>query len=218
MRGARFDRDVNFAANDPEVAASRFDLTGQYGDQLITDLENAFGSNGNPATRDQIDELVSGLQGSGLSIEDFRRKLKKEQGKYNIAQALAIASHKGAGGSENPSQQEVQEIDLSTQPQISGKEPSSDSPDYGVIAQGDDSHHKGQPAVISVSIVNKQILVAILNNISVLVTKRETDPDGTVHLTYAVREKRAFRLKGMRMRMFLPDTLSAKLEPGSGSR
>jgi hypothetical protein len=218
-RGKRFDRDVTFDPNDPDVAASRFDLTGQYGDQLITDLESAFGTNGNPASKEQIDDLVSRLAVSGLTIEEFRRKLKKDQGKYSIAQALAVASpHKGAGGSETPSKEEqTEEIDFSTQPKISGNEPSSNSPDYGVIAIGDDSHHKGKPAVISVSIVGKDGPVAVLNNIHVWVVNREAESDNTVFLTYTVREKRAFRLKGMKNRMFLPDTLYAKLAPGSSS-
>jgi hypothetical protein len=216
--GARFDRDVTFDPNDPEVAASRFDLTSEYGDQLIVDLENAFGSNGNPASKEQIEDLISRLQMSGLTIEEFRKKLKKEQGKYSVAQALAIAAHKGGGGSETPTQQqETEEIDFSALPTISGKEPSLDSQEYSVIAQGDDSHHKDQPAVISVSIVNKNGPVAVLTNIKVWVANRETDTDGTVYLTYTVIEKRAFHLKGTKARMFLPDTLYAKLGPGSGS-
>lgn len=216
--GARFDRDVTFDPDDPEIAASRFDLTSEYGDQLIADLENTFGSNGTPATKEQIEDLISRLQVSGLTIEEFRKKLKKEQGKYSIAQALAVTARKGGGGSETPTQQqETEEIDFSALPTISGKEPSLDSQEYGVIAQGDDSHHKDKPAVISVSIVNKNGPVAVLTNIKVWVANRETDTDGTVYLTYTVLEKRAFHLKRTKVRMFLPDTLYAKLGPGSGS-
>ena len=220
-KGRRFDRDVTFDPNDPDFAASRFDLTGQYGDELIKDLEEAFGSNGQPASKEQVEDLVGRLAVSGLTIEEFRRKLKKEQGKYSISQALAVASpHEGAGGSETkpPQQQEEEEIDFSSQPKVSGNEPSSNSPEYGVLAQGDDSHHKGQNAVISVSIVGKKGPVAVLTKVHVFVANRETESDNAVFLTYSVREKRAFRLKGVRERMLLPDTLYAKLQPGSGSK
>jgi Domain of unknown function (DUF4157) len=202
ISGKRFDRDIQIDPDDPEIQKVRGELENVYGVQMIHDLEAAFGSGGEPATRAQVEDLIAQLQESGLTIEEFRRKLRRDnKGKYSMTQALAITARSGGsgggggsgdGGSGSGKDHPVPSIDLSHS-RIG--QSAGDSPTYTFSVVTDESHHKSKaPITISVNLLKNGERIAVLTNISVVVIDRENYSEGGAKITYQTVGGNTFKL------------------------